>query len=111
MKKLIDKTKPVINTIISFILKYKYVILLSLPFIAMDIITRIFGLKIDFYKIYRLPPYLFNLSWIILFIGLTLGFNKKIGKRIYLSISILFLILFLTNNVYFSMTKTFFDFN
>lgn len=82
-----------------------------LPFIAMDIITRLFGNVIGFYKIYRLSPNLFTISWIILFIGISLGFKKKIGKIIYLIINILFLIMFLTNNVYFSMTKTFFDFN
>ncbi len=111
MKKIIDILKIVPKKTTNFIIKYKYIIFLSLPFIAMDLITRIFGLKIDFYKLYKLPPNIFNLSWIILFIGLTIGFNKKIGKYIYLFTSILFLILFLTNNVYFSMTKTFFDFN
>ncbi|MGN1358724.1 MAG: LTA synthase family protein, partial [Bacilli bacterium] len=49
--------------------------------------------------------------WIILFIGISLGFKKKIGKYLYLFINILFLIIFLVNNVYYSMTKTFFDFN
>ena len=101
----------ILNKIKEFITKYNYVLILSLPFIAIDIITRIFGLNIDFYKIYKLPPNLFTLSWIILFIGLTLGFKKKIGKKIYLFFSVLSLILFLTNNVYYSMTKTFFDFN
>ena len=103
--------KKILDIIITFIFKYKYILIMALPFIAMDVITRIFGNNINFYKIYRLAPNLFTLSWIILFIGLTLSFKKKVGKRIYLSISILFLIIFLTNNVYYSMTKTFFDFN
>ena len=113
MKLKINKEaiKIILNKIKEFITKYNYVLILSLPFIAIDIITRIFGLNIDFYKIYKLPPNLFTLSWIILFIGLTLGFKKKIGKKIYLFFSVLSLILFLTNNVYYSMTKTFFDFN
>ena len=83
---------------------------MSLPFIAIDIITRIFGIKIDFYKS-SLSPNMFTLSWLILFIGLTLSFKKKIGKHIYLVIAFIFTLLFLTNNVYYSMTKTFFDFN
>lgn len=103
--------KIIIDNITTFIYKYKYIVIMALPFIAMDIITRIFGNNINFYKIYRLAPNLFTLSWIILFIGLTLSFKKKVGKKIYLSTSILFLIIFLTNNVYYSMTKTFFDFN
>ena len=104
----IKKTSTVINNILY---KYNYVFLLILPFVLMDIITRLFGSSINFYKIYRLAPNLFTLSWIILFIGITLGFKKSIGKRLYLVFSIIFLLLFLTNNVYFSMTKTFFDFN
>ena len=101
----------ILDKIFSFIYKYKYILIMTLPFIAMDITTRLFGNNINFYKIYRLAPNLFTLSWIILFIGLSLSFKKKVGKKIYLSTSILFLIIFLTNNVYYSMTKTFFDFN
>ena len=111
INKAIKYLKKYLNIIIAFLNKYKYIFLLSLPFILMDIITRLFGSSIGFYKIYRLSPNLFTLSWIILFIGLTLCFKKKIGKFIYLSINVLFLILFLVNNVYYSMTKTFFDFN
>lgn len=110
-KKLKENIKKTSNYIINFIIKYKYIFFMILPFIAMDIITRLFGNVIGFYKIYRLSPNLFTISWIILFIGISLGFKKKIGKIIYLIINILFLIMFLTNNVYFSMTKTFFDFN
>lgn len=110
-----DKIKKIIirtyNIIKDFIIKYMYVFYMLIPFIAMDIITRLFGNKIGFYKIYRLSPNLFTISWIILFIGLSLGFKKKIGKRLFLIFNISFLIMFLTNNVYFSMTKTFFDFN
>ena len=100
-----------INKIKNFIIENKYIIFISIPLIAMDIITRLFGNDINFYKIYRLPPNLFTLSWITLFVGLSLGFKKKIGKRIYLITNIIFLLAFLTNNVYYSMTKTFFDFN
>ena len=103
--------KEFIKIFIDFILKYKYVFFLALPFIFMDIVTRLFGSSIKFYKIYDFSPNLFTLTWIILFLGLALGFKKKIGKIIYLCLTILFLILFLTNNVYFSMTRTFFDFN
>ena len=100
-----------INKIKNFIINNKYIIFMAIPLIAMDIITRLFGSDINFYKIYRLPPNLFTISWVILFVGLSLGFKKKIGKRIYLITNIIFLLIFLTNNVYYSMTKTFFDFN
>ena len=110
-EKVINFLKDYSSRIITFLIKYKYIFLLAIPFILMDIITRIFGTNIHFYKIYRIAPNLFTLSWILLFVGLTLSFKKKIGKRIYLVTSIIFLLLFLTNNVYYSMTKTFFDFN
>lgn len=84
---------------------------MSFPFIAMDLITRIFGYNINFYEITGISPNLFTLSYIILFIGVTLNLKKKIGKKIYLFTNILFLIIFLVNNVYYSMTNTFFDFN
>ena len=96
-KKLKENIKKTSNYIINFIIKYKYIFFMIIPFIAMDIITRLFGNVIGFYKIYRLSPNLFTISWIILFIGISLGFKKKIGKIIYLIISILFLIMFLTN--------------
>ena len=100
-----------LNKIIDFFNKYKYLLFLSLPLIAMDIITRLFGHDINFYGILSISPNLFTISWIILFIGISLGFKKKIGKYLYLFINVLFLITFLVNNVYYSMTKTFFDFN
>ena len=100
-----------LNKIIDFFNKYKYLLFLSLPLIAMDIITRLFGHDINFYSILGISPNLFTISWIILFIGISLGFKKKIGKYLYLFINVLFLITFLVNNVYYYMTKTFFDFN
>ena len=109
-EKIINYIKKITDKILTFIYKYKFIFIMALPFIAIDVLTRIFGNNINFYKIYRTAPNLFTLSWIILFIGLTLSFKKKIGKRIYLIINLLFLAIFLTNNVYYSMTKTFFFF-
>ena len=111
LERIIKVIKKIIDYIINFIYKYKYILFLSLPFIAMDIITRLFGRNISFYKLFKLTPNLFTLTWIILFVGLTISFKKKIGKYIYLITNIIFLILFFANNVYYSMTKTFFDFN
>ena len=97
--------------ILNIIHKYIYVFFLSISFILMDIITRIFGRNIGFYRLVGITPNLFTLTWVFLFVGLTLTFKKKIGKLIYLSTSIIFLILFLINNIYHSMTKNFFDFS
>ena len=82
-EKIINFLKLYLHKIVIFLVKYKYVFLLSLPFILMDLITRIFGTSIHFYKLYRIAPNLFTITWIILFVGLTLGFKKKIGKRIF----------------------------
>ena len=110
-KTIIKNIKTVLNVVTDFLCTYKYIFILIIPFIAMDLITRILGSDINFYKIYRLAPNLFTICWAMLFIGLTLSFKKSIGKYIYLLSSIIFLFMFLTNNVYYSMTKTFFDFN
>mgnify|MGYP002519226816 FL=1 len=108
---IIEYSKLIIDKIITFIKDYKYIFFLALPFISMDIITRLFGKNINFYKLFSLSPNMFTITWIVLFLGLTLGFKKRIGKIIYLVINLIFLIVFLTNNVYYSMTKTFFDFS
>lgn len=109
------KKSKIINNIKNFFINNKNKILtifyLSIPFILMDLITKLFGINISFYKITKIAPNLFSISWIILFIGLTLSFKKKIGKKIYIIINIIFIVMFLTNNVYYSLTKTFFDFN
>ena len=108
---IIKYSKLIIDKIITFIKDYKYIFFLALPFISMDIITRLFGRNINFYKLFSLSPNMFTITWIIFFLGLSLGFKKRIGKIIYLVINLIFLIVFLTNNVYYSMTKTFFDFS
>ena len=113
MKTFINKInkEKIINILKDFFINNLYILYMALPFFLMDIITRLFGKSIKFYQTYKLPPNLFTICWIILFIGLSLSFKKKIGKKIYLFTSITFLIMFLVNNVYFSITNTFFDFN
>ena len=101
----------IIKYITNFILKYMYIFYMILPLLSMDLITRIFGYNIDFYELTGISPNLFTISYIFLFIGISLSLKKKIGKKIYLFINILFLILFLIHNIYYSMTNTFFDFN
>lgn len=88
-----------------------YMLWLSLPFVLMDVFTYIFGLNINYTNYHFMSPILFNIAWIFLFVGLTLSFKKIVGKIIYLFFNILFLVLFLVNNVYYSMTKNFFDFS
>ena len=111
LKKGTQRLFKIIKFIINYIIEKQYVFYMSFPLITMDLITRIFGYNIDFYSIAGISPNLFTFTWIILFIGISLSLKKKIGKKIYLIINIFFLIMFLVNNVYYSMTNTFFDFN
>ena len=108
------------NFIILNVKKVNYIFYMALPLIVMDIITRLFGHNInfynilgqnkDFYNIFSFTPFFFTITYIILFLSLTLLLKKKIGKYIYLTINIIFLLVFLTNNIYYSMTNTYFDF-
>ncbi len=106
-KKFIDFLEKVKN----FIVDNKHIIMLCVPFILMDIFTMLFITSINYtnYKIYA--PILFNICWIGLFVGISLSFKKWIGKLIYILINLLFLTIFMVNNVYFSIMNTFFDFS
>jgi len=110
-EKFIKITKKIFNITIELIKEHKHLFFIVLPFILMDSITSFFGRNIEFHQFFKFTPILFTFTWIYLFTGLTLGFKKKIGKKIYLITNIIFLIVFLVNNVYYSMTKTFFDFS
>ncbi len=118
MKKVVKKKNKKENKVLSYIKRaFKYVkdnrnyIYIAIPFILMDLFTRGFGYKIGFYKMYRLVPNLFTLIWVIFMIGISTSFRKKVGKIIYIIFFVLSFGLFITNNVYYSMTDTFFDFS
>lgn len=110
MKLKID-FKDIFHKILKFIKKNIYILYMALPFILMDLMTRYLGMGIHFYKIYRLVPNLFTLLWIILFVGVPLSLKKNTGKIVYAIINIVFIGLFLVNNVYYSMTGNFFSFS
>lgn len=94
-----------------YLIKYYYILIIILPFILMDLTTRIIGRKINFFGITKLVPNLFTLIWIFLMIGISLFLEKRKGKILYTFFFILSFLLFLTNNIYYSMTDTFFDFS
>ena len=56
------------------------VLLLALPFVVMDIATRLFGSSITFFSIFRLTPRIFSLAYIILFLGISLNIRNKEGR-------------------------------
>lgn len=100
-----------INKLKKIIIENKNIVFLATPFILIDIITRIFGRKINFFNILNPIPNLFTLVWIFLILGISINLNKKTGKITYTIFFILSLALFITNNIYYSMTDSFFDFN
>ena len=103
--------KQILIILKEFIIKYKKEIIISLPFLSMDLITRIFGMSTNFYGIYHIPPNLFTICWITLIIGLITNVKSLFGRILYITFDIISIFLFLLNNIYYSMTKTFFDFS
>ena len=110
-KKKNNKFLKVINKVKDFFIKYRREILLILPFILMDLFTRILGYKIHFYSVFSIVPNLFTIIWVTLIVGVILSFKKNIGKIIYVIFFIISFALFTVNNVYYSMTSSFFDFS
>ena len=94
--------------IIKFIKKYYYVLILAIPFILIDLFTRY---KVEFYGLFKPVPNLFTILWIFLVLALSLFTKKRLGKIIYSIFFILSLVIYLVNNIYFSMTGVFFDFS
>ena len=120
IKHLIDKLKKInyqeeikkLPSKLKLLLKeYYYIIIMSIPFILIDLITRIIGIKIDFYEVHKLVPNLFTINWLILFIGISLSLKNNKGKILYTLLFIISFVLFITNNIYYSMTDSFFSFN
>ena len=87
------------------------IILLSSPFIIIDISTRLFASQIDFYPICSISPRLFSIAYITLLIGIVLNIGKNKGKIVYSLIFSIFFILYLVNNIYYSATNNFFSFS
>ena len=109
--KYLEKIKDLLKKIYTdYIKKYGYIFLIFLPLLLMDIIIRSFGNGTNLYKVWNIIPNLFTITWACLFIGISLSLKSKIGKWVYLSVNILFLIMFLTNGIYYSTTHNFFDF-
>ena len=115
MKKEVKKrnniVKDIFNKIKKFVSEYKREIFLCVPFVLMDLFTRILGYKIHFFGIYRLVPNLFSVLWIFLMLSIVLSVKKKTGKTLYIVFFIIGFALFAVNNIYYSMTSSFFDFS
>ena len=109
-KEICKKIDNIWNILKDFFIKYKYVFIIALPFVLMELFMLAITHNISYvnYKIYG--PLLFTCDWILLFVGLTLGLKNKIGKPLYIFFCLLFVLMFLVDGVYYSITNTFFDF-
>ena len=77
----------------------------------MHIFTFIMCLNIKYSFHNHIAPVLFSLSWIVLFIGISINLKKTFGKIFYILITTIFTIIFVINTVYYSMMNNVFDLN
>ena len=91
--------------------RFKHYIYMAMPFLVMDILTRFFDKRIDFFSITEPVPTLFTIIWVFLFIGVCVNLKDKLGKKLYIFFIFLSLIFYLVNNIYYNTMSTFFDFS
>ena len=81
------------------------------PLLLMDVFVYIFGSNINYSNYLFISPILFTLTWSLLFIGISICFKKWICRIVYVLFILLFMSMFLVNNIYYSTMHTFFDFS
>ena len=80
-----NKIKGFLKNFFDYICKYKEIILLALPFLILDLTTRIF-FPTSFVSFWYIVPNLFTILWCFLFLGIVFSFKSKIGRKIYVLI-------------------------
>ncbi len=108
-KKIIE----LFNTMIKFFKKKKlYFYLLSgIPFISLDLFTRLLTPKASFFNFISPVPLLFTIIWVYFILGIAFCVKNNGGKAIYRIFFIVSLIIYYVNNIYYSMSGSFFDFH
>lgn len=86
-------------------------IVMAMPFVFMDIFTRIHGNSVSFYSFFHLTPRIFSIAYIMLFVGIPLNINKRYSKFAYSLFFFVFLLLFTVQNIYYSIMSNFFGFS
>jgi lipoteichoic acid synthase len=90
----------------------KNIILLALPFIVMDVVLRVLGHKINYFRREMIAAnILFNIIWILLIVLIALSLKGRAAKIFYTICFIIFFLVFLTNCIYYSLTGFFFSFH
>ena len=109
----LKKIKKFFKNIHKF-LKKKHIysmLLFIIIYLIMAMSTYHFSKDIGYSGFEEEIPKIFTISYIILFLGIVYSLKRKYSLIINYIIFILFLILFLVNNVYFDATKNFFSFS
>ena len=109
VKKIIKKVKTIKKNNIDIYGNNYY--FMWLPFLLMDFFTFLLSLGVRYHRYLIISPMLFTFIWVFLFIQISLSLKKYIGKMFYIITNLLFMFIFLVNNIYYSLTKNFFDLN
>jgi phosphoglycerol transferase MdoB-like AlkP superfamily enzyme len=108
-----EKIKKLLKNLWQFIIRKDILILIlmALPFVFMDLFTRIYGNSVSYYSLFRITPRLFSIAYIVLFIGISLNIKKKYSKLVYSLFFFFFYIFFIAQNIYYSTMNNFFGFS
>ncbi len=88
------------------------VILMTIPFILMDLALRFFARGIHYFRPTAVfPAIMFTVIWIALIIGIVVMTGGFLGRIIYLVLFAAFFTMYLANSIYFNLTSYFFSFN
>ena len=90
---LSKRIKSCFKKIKEFIIKYKYIILMCLPFILIDLFTFLLGSSVGYVNYRFYAPLLFALIYIGLFVGISANSNKIVSRVSYLVFGIIFIII------------------
>ena len=107
------KIKKLITSIHKYF-KRKHIysmLLFILIYITMAISTKIFAKDIGFKEFDEIIPKLFTIGYITLFLGVIYSLKRKYAMIMNFIIFIIFIVLFLVNNVYYDATNNFFSFS
>ncbi len=108
-----EKIKKLLKMIWQFLNRKEIlnIIMLSLPFVFMDLFTRIYGNEVSYYSLFRITPRLFTVAYIVLFVGISLNIKNKYSKLVYSIFFFIFFIMFISQNIYYSTMNNFFGFS
>lgn len=105
-----DKIKNIMLYVRTKTWEHRHGIYVSIPFVMMDLLLRIFICDINFFPAYYPIPNIFTLSWLILFVGVIHSLKGRWGKVLYWVLFAICYFMFIVNTIYFSLTEFCFSF-